>query len=70
MTNASGSRLFGSVVGALEFYPGGPGSIPTAGVKFFQLCFIPLLRFSCRKMKAKPGLDFTSPKMASRHHKL
>ena len=29
---------------------GGPGSNPTIGGKFFQLCFIPLLRFSCRKM--------------------
>ena len=37
-------------------------------VKCFQLCFIPLLRLSCRKMGAAPGLDFTSPKMASRHH--
>ena len=25
---------------------------------FFQLCFIPLLRLSCRKMGARPGLDF------------
>ena len=24
----------------------------------FQLCFIPLLRLSCRKMGARPGLDF------------
>ena len=43
---------------ALDFYPGGPGSIPTAGVRFFQLCFIPLLRLSGRKMGARPALDF------------
>ena len=35
-----------------------PGSIPTKGGIFFQLCFIPLLRLSCRKMGARPGLDF------------
>ena len=27
-------------------------------MRFFQLCFIPLLRLSCRKMGARPGLDF------------
>ena len=48
-------NIFGSVVRALDFYPGGPGSIPTAGARFFQLCFIPLLRLSCRKMGARPG---------------
>ena len=46
-----------------------PGSIPRKDGIFFQLCFIPLLRLSCRKMGARPGLDFISPKMASRHHK-
>ena len=30
----------------------------------FQLCFIPLLRLSCRKMGTRPRLDFTTPKMA------
>ena len=35
-----------------------PGTIPTKGGIFFQLCFIPLLRLSCRKMGARPGLDF------------
>ena len=50
LTTASGSRLFSSVVRALDFYPGGPGSNPTIGGKFFQLCFIPLLRLSCRKI--------------------
>ena len=37
------------MVRALVFYSGEPGSIPTAGVRCFQLCFIPLLRLSCRK---------------------
>ena len=60
LTTASESRLFDSVVRALDFYLGGPGSIPTAGVRFFQLCFIPLLRLSCRKMGARPALDFMS----------
>ena len=46
------------MVRALDFYPGGPGSIPRKDGIFFQLCFIPLLRLSCRKMGAKPGLDF------------
>ena len=49
LTSASESRHFGSVVRALDFQPGGPGSIPTKGMTFFQLCFIPLLRLSCRK---------------------
>ena len=31
------------------FYPGGPGSNPTIGMKLFQLCFIPLLWLSCHK---------------------
>ena len=31
---------------------------PHQAWKFFQLCFIPLLRLSCRKMGARPGLDF------------
>ena len=35
-----------------------PGSIPRKDGMFFQLCFIPLLRISCRKMGARPGLDF------------
>ena len=47
----SGSQLFsGSVVRALDFYPHRPGSIPMRGGKFFQLCFIPLLWLSCRKI--------------------
>ena len=46
---SSGSRLFGSVVGVLDFYPGKPGSNPTVGGNLFQLCLIPLLRLSCRK---------------------
>ena len=50
LTNASASRLFGSVVRALEFYAGRPGSNPTTGRKFFQLCFIPLLRLSCKRI--------------------
>ena len=62
------SQLFGSVVRALDFYPGGPGSNPTTGGNFFQLCFIPMLRFSCKMVVARPGFDFTSPKMASRYH--
>ena len=58
LTTASKSRLFGSVVRALDFYPGGQGSNPTIDGKFFQLCFIPLIRLSCRKMGARPKLDF------------
>ena len=46
---ASGCWLFGSVVRALDFYPGKPGSNPTVGGKFFQLCFFPLLRISSCK---------------------
>ena len=41
--------------------------IPQWAENFFQLCFVPLLRLSCRKMGARPGLDYISPKMASRH---
>ena len=59
----------GSVVRALDLYLGRPGSNPTTGGKYFQLCFIPLLWLSCHKMGARPGWHFTSPKMASRHHK-
>ena len=33
---ASGSRLFGSVVRALDFYPGGPGWNPIRDVGFFS----------------------------------
>ena len=69
LTTALGSRLFGSVVRALDFYPGRLGSNPTIGGKFIQLCFIPLLWLSCHKIGAHPRLDFTSPKMASHHHK-
>ena len=58
LTTASGSRLFGLVVRALDFNPGGPGSLTTKCGIFFQLCFIPLLRLSCRKMGVRPGLDF------------
>ena len=43
-------RLFGSVVKALDFYPDRLGTKPTIGGKFFQLCFIPLLRLSSRKI--------------------
>ena len=34
-----------------------PGSIPMKSGIFFQLCFIPLLRLSCRKMGARPGFE-------------
>ena len=67
LTTASGSRLFGLVVTVLDFYSDRPGSIPRKGGKFFQLCFIPMLRLPCCKMGASPGLDFTLLKMASRH---
>ena len=40
-----------SVVRVLDFYPGGPGSNPMVGGKFFQLCFIPVLQLSCCKNK-------------------
>ena len=39
-----------ALVRALDFYPGRPGSNPMIGGIFFQLCFIPLLWLSCRKM--------------------
>ena len=35
---------------------------PRKAWKFFQLCFIPLLRLSCRKMGAHPRLDFIRQK--------
>ena len=35
-TISEGSRLFGSVVTALDFYRGGPGSNPIRDVGFFQ----------------------------------
>ena len=69
LTTESESRLFGSVVRALDFYPGRPCSNPTIGGKFFQLCFIPLLQLSCHKMLAHWGSDFTLLKMASHHYK-
>ena len=47
------SRLFDSVMRTLGFYPGRPGSNPTIGVFFFQLCFSYLLRHSCRKKRGK-----------------
>ena len=49
LTTASGSRLLGSVVRALDFYPNRLRSNSTIGGNFFQLCFIPLLRLSCCK---------------------
>ena len=52
---ASGSRLFGSVVRPLEFYPDRPGSNPAMGGKFFQLCFIPLLDFHVVRGMACPS---------------
>ena len=36
LTTASGSRLFGSVVRALVFYRGDPGSIPSDGTGKFS----------------------------------
>ena len=45
------------------------GSNLTIGGNIIQLCFIPLLRLSCLKIGAHPGLNFTLPKMASCHHK-
>ena len=41
----SESRLLGSVVRALDYYPGRLGSNPAMGGNFFQLCFIPLCFF-------------------------
>ena len=39
------------MVRALDFYLDRPGSNPTIGRKYFQLCFIPLLRVSyCKKV--------------------
>ena len=55
--------IFGSVVRAMDFYPGRPGSNPIVSAIFFQLCFTPLLRLSCSKMGARPESDLTSPKM-------
>ena len=39
-----------------------PVRFPRQAGKIFQLCFIPLLQLSCRKMGARPGLDFFSPR--------
>ena len=68
LTIASGSLLFGSMVRALNFYPGRPDSNNTIGVTFFSSMFHSL-RISCRKIGSRSGSDFTSPKMASRNHK-
>ena len=56
LTAAAGSRLFDSVVRALDFYPGRPGSNPTTGGSFYQLCLISLLRLSCRKIGGSSGI--------------
>ena len=48
LTTASGRRLIASVVRVLDSYPDKLGSIPTTDGIYFQLCFIPLLRLSCR----------------------
>ena len=50
------------MVRAWDFYPGRTDLNPTIGGKFSQLCFILLLRLSCRKMGACPRLNFISPK--------
>ena len=55
LTTTSGSRLFGSVVRALDFYPADRVRIQRQAGFFFQLWFIPLLQFSCLKMGARPG---------------
>ena len=62
LTTASGSRLFGSVVRASDFYPDRPSSNPTKGGNVFTLYLIPLLRLSCRKMGARLEKDLISPK--------
>ena len=46
------------MVRALYFYLDRSGLNPTISGKFFQLCFIPLLSLSCRKMGACLGSDF------------
>ena len=63
--DSSGNWLFGSVVWALDLYPGRPDSNSMIGVKFLQLCFIPLLRLSSHKI-------WQPNKMATGHktHKL
>ena len=63
LTTASGSRLFGSVVTALDFCPGDHGSNPARVVKFSAMLF-PLLPLSCRKMGAHPGLDLIRQNLA------
>ena len=50
------------MIKALDFYPDRPGSNPTIGGNFFSAMLSSL-------MGARPGLDFNTPKMASRHHK-
>ena len=39
------------MVRALDFYLDRPGLNPIMGGDFFQLCFIPLLLLSCRKIR-------------------
>ena len=57
LTTLSESRLFN---GALDLYPGGPGSNPTRVMGFFfsLICYalFSVLRLSCCKMGARPGL--------------
>ena len=36
LTTASGNKLFGSVVRALDYHPGGPGSNPGKRLEFFS----------------------------------
>ena len=51
-----GVDSFGSVVRALDFYPGGPGSNPIRDVGFFQAMYHFLVtNFHIRKMGAEPG---------------
>ena len=69
LTTASGSRLFGSVARALDFYLGRPGSNPTIGGKFFSYASFLCYDFHVVRGGACPGTDFTSPKMVSSHRK-
>ena len=58
LTTASGSPLFGSVVRALDFYPGRPGLHPIIGGKFFSYASFLCYDFHVKRHNSLPCLSY------------